>query len=215
MEDKKKSEDITINGNPKKPEGSDGEKMLERMNESHYEVTGWALGFWNINEDDNILDIGCGGGATLFRMSESVVTGHLTGVDYSPVSVKASLEKNKENVESGKLNVLEASVEKLPFSDNSFDKIITVESFYFWPNPVENLKEVLRVLKNEGTFLLVADIYNTNTLSEKEKENIKRFKLFNPTKEEYEELLKEAGFSEYIIHTKEGKNWICAEGRKI
>ena len=179
MEDKKKSEDITINGNPRKPEGSDGKKMLERMNESHYEVTGWALGFWDINENDNILDIGCGGGATLFRMSENVFTGHLTGVDYSPVSVNASLAKNKETVESGKLNVLEASVEKLPFSDNAFDKIITVESFYFWPNPIENLREVLRVLKNGGTFLLVADIYNTDSLNEKEKENIKRFKAYS------------------------------------
>lgn len=215
MEDKKKCEDITINGNPSKPEGSDGEKMLERMNESHYEVTGWALDFWNIDENDNILDIGCGGGATLRRMSESIVTGHLTGVDYSDVSVRASINKNIESVKSGKLDVIESSVEKLPFNDDYFDKIITVESFYFWPNHVENLKEVLRVLKCGGTFLLVADIYNTDSLSEKEKENIKRFKLFNPTKEEYEKLFREAGFSEYIAHTKEGKNWICVEGRKM
>ena len=43
--------------------------------------------------------------------------------------------------------VLEGSVEALPFADDGFDKIITVESFYFWPDPQENLKEVRRVLK--------------------------------------------------------------------
>ena len=53
------------------------------------------------------------------------------------------------------MDLVEASVEKLPFADNAFDKIITVESFYFWPDPAENLKEVYRVLKEQGTFLLV------------------------------------------------------------
>ena len=53
---------ITDSGNPRKPTGDDGQKMLERMNESHYAVTGWALEHWNINESDIILDIGCGGG---------------------------------------------------------------------------------------------------------------------------------------------------------
>ena len=37
--------------------------MLQRMNESHYAVTGWALEHWKIRENDRILDIGCGGGA--------------------------------------------------------------------------------------------------------------------------------------------------------
>ena len=62
--------------------------MLERMNESHHNVTGWALSLWEIQGNDNILDIGCGGGAALSRMAEHVTDGHLTGIDYSPVSVE-------------------------------------------------------------------------------------------------------------------------------
>ena len=56
-------------------------------------------------------------------------------------------------------------MEELPFSDSSFDKIVTVESFYFWPDPEENLKEVYRVLAEDGTFLLVADIYQKEGLA--------------------------------------------------
>ena len=48
-------------------------------------------------------------------MSEKVTTGHLTGVDYSPVSVETSLETNRQDVESGKMKVLEGSVESLSF----------------------------------------------------------------------------------------------------
>ena len=40
--------EITESGNPRKPEGEDGKKMLERMNESHHNVTGWALSLWEI-----------------------------------------------------------------------------------------------------------------------------------------------------------------------
>ena len=210
----KTQEEVTRIGNPRKPEGAEGEEMLERMNQSHYEVTGWALSHWEIQENDQILDIGCGGGATLHRMAEKVSSGHVTGVDYSEVSVETSRKNNEENIRSGKMDVLEGSVEKLPFADDFFDKIITVESFYFWPNPQENLKEVLRVLKAGGTFLLVADIYQNGHLTEHEEENIRNYHLFNPTKEEFRQLFENAGFADIQIHTQEGENWICVEGGK-
>ena len=104
------------------------------------------------------------------------------------------------------MDLVEASVEKLPFADNAFDKIITVESFYFWPDPAENLKEVYRVLKEQGTFLLVADIYQKEDLPEQVRENIQRFHLFNPTPEEFRELLENAGFEEVRIRLKDGED---------
>lgn len=210
----KTEEEITKEGNPAKPEGEAGAEMLKRMNESHYKVTGWALGNWRIKESDRILDIGCGGGMTLKRMSKKITTGHLTGVDYSEISVEESLKMNVTDVKSGKMDIVSGSVESLPFDDNSFDKIITVESFYFWPNPKENLKEVLRVLKPNGRFLLVADIYGKEGLSEKAQENIKRFNLFNPTKDEFYELMTSVGFSDVTVKTKDGTDWICIRSSK-
>lgn len=205
---------ITELGNPAKPEGEAGKAMLSRMNDSHFEVTGWALGLWTLNPNDVVLDIGCGGGMTLKRMSESLDDGVLFGVDYSDVSVQLSSELNQADVASGKLTISKGNVEELPFEDDKFDKIITVESFYFWPDPIENLKEVRRVLKPKGQFLLVADIYENGLLSEHELENVKKYSLNNPTREEFEEYFSKAGFSETKIHTKSGTNWICVEGIK-
>ncbi|MDO4322043.1 MAG: class I SAM-dependent methyltransferase [Lachnospiraceae bacterium] len=212
MENLTAEEAVTRSGNPRKPEGEDGAKMLQRMNQSHSGVTGWALPFLKLQGSDQVLDIGCGGGATLRSMSRQIRSGHLTGVDYSPVSVQVSRDWNAEDIQNGRMEVLEASVERLPFADESFDKIITVESFYFWPNPAENLREVLRVLKKGGLFLLVADIYQKEGLSERAAENIRRYQMFNPTKEEFEKLFKEAGFAAVGIHTKEGEDWICIGG---
>jgi len=208
-------DEITRKGNPRKPQGPEGKEMLQRMSESHRDVTKWALDFFEYQENDWVLDIGCGGGAALARMSERIGSGHLTGVDYSEVSVNLSRERNAEDIKNGKMEIVKASVEKLPFPDESFDKIVTIESFYFWPDPVDNLREVLRTLKKGGTFLLVADIYQKEDLPQKARENVAEYQLFNPTKEEFQKLLEQAGFDQIIIHTLEGEDWICVEGSKI
>ena len=72
MSDKKLS--VTELGNPRKPHGDAGAEMLEGMNERHFAVTGWALGFFDFDENDRVLDIGCGGGETIRRMSEKMLS---------------------------------------------------------------------------------------------------------------------------------------------
>lgn len=206
---------VTELGNPAKPQGEAGAVMLTRMNESHYKLTGWAMDFFEFDGNERFLDIGCGGGETLKRATEKIPFGYLTGVDYSEVSVRQSSINNNSAIKLGKMKIVNASVESLPFDDCSFDRIITVESFYFWPNPQENLREVYRVLAEEGRFLLVADIYGDAELSDESVESIKKYNLFNPTLSEFKELLVNAGFCEVKIHTKDGTSWVCAEGRKL
>ena len=210
----KRQQAITAAGNPAKPTGEAGEQMLARMNESHGPLTAWGLSHFNWRGDEKVLDIGCGGGATLKRMSSHVTTGHLTGVDYSETSVQTSKETNTEAIEAGKMDILQGSVEKLPFADDSFDKITTVESFYFWPDPPENLKEVSRVLKKGGTFLLIAEIYERPDLSPATRENINHYNLYNPTPETFETIFRKAGFTAVTIHIEPKEGWICVEGTK-
>lgn len=205
---------VTELGNPGNPRGSAGKEMLCGMNERHYVVTGWALGFLELLPDSRVLDIGCGGGVTLRRMAGYIKDGHLTGVDHSPLSVEMSIAQNQESIDDGKMDIICASVSELPFENDSFDRIITVESFYFWPDPENDLREVLRVLDSGGIFLITADIHGDAELSGEDRENIVKYGLFNPTIDEFRKLLENAGFREVKIHTKESTNWICAEGRK-
>lgn len=205
---------ITELGNPGKPRGEAGAEMLRRMNQSHYSVTGWALEHFSFSGNDRILDIGCGGGETLFRLAGLVPGGKLWGLDHSSVSVEQSRRRNEQLIAMGRLELSEGSVSGMPYEGNSFDRIITVESFYFWPDPANDLKEVLRVLAPGGQFLIVADIYGGADLDEDSLRSVEKFRLFNPTPEEFRSLLTGAGFKNVSIHTKEGTTWICAEGRK-
>lgn len=140
--EKERQKAITTAGNPARPTGEAGQQMLARMNESHAALTAWGLSHFHWRGDETVLDIGCGGGANLHRMSAHITTGHLTGVDYSATSVQTSRQTNADDIAAGKMTVCEGSVEALPFTDQTFDKITTVESFYFWPNPPETFETI-------------------------------------------------------------------------
>lgn len=94
MTKEEKQKAVTAAGNPAKPTGEAGEQMLARMNESHAPLTAWGLSHFTWRGDEAVLDIGCGGGANLHRMSAHVTTGHLTGIDYSATSVQTSRQTN-------------------------------------------------------------------------------------------------------------------------
>lgn len=205
---------VTAEGNPRRPEGAAGRAMLARMNESHARLVDWGLAQITFHAGDTVLDIGCGGGNTLARMAEYVTQGHLVGIDYAETSVEASRAFNAPLIEAGQMEILYASVEALPFDDVHFDEIVTVESFYFWPNPAESLKEVARVLKPGGTFLLLAEVYRRDDLPQSIREKIAGYQLTNPTPEEFERLFRAAGFQEVHMHFKESEYWIAVCGMR-
>lgn len=141
-------------GHPEKPQGEDGFKLLNRMNGGiHEELALWGLGFIPIGETARILDIGCGGGANIERLLARSPRGHVTGIDYSPVSVQMSSEHNARAIEEGRCDVLEGNSSALPFPDSSFDVVTAFETTYYWDLPTA-FPEVKRVLKPDGIFLI-------------------------------------------------------------
>ena len=203
---------ITKLGNPGNPTGEAGEMMLERMNVSHSDLTDWALGLIDFGVSDHVLDVGCGGGAALKKISGIVSSGYLYGVDHSALSVSLTEKNNADIIKEGRMNILKSSVEKLPFLNAIFDKIITVESFYFWPDPQNNLKEIRRTLKPSGKFYLVSEIFDQPDLPKEVLYNIKKYNLYNPDIQTFENLFYKAGFKKVNIHTKTEESWICVEG---
>ena len=111
----------------------------------------WGVSHFNIDETDKILDIGCGGGKNLERFAKQIgKDGCVVGIDYSEVSVEKSTDLNKQAIDDGKVKVLQGSVSEMPFEDESFDIVTGFETIYFWPDFINDLKEVNRVLKKDG-----------------------------------------------------------------
>ena len=194
------------------PTGRFGAFCARLMNIGHRHVTRWGLSHISINKNDTILDIGCGGGKTVNTLSKIAIEGKVYGIDYSEVSVAVSTNKNKRLIEKGQVKILHASVESLPFSDDMFDLVIAVDSYYFWPDLINNLKEIRRVLKAGGYVILVNEMYRDDRF---EKRNSKLARMGDFTYHlpgEFRVFLGDAGYSSIKIEVLENKNWIAAIG---
>ena len=96
-----------------------------------------------------ILDLGCGTGELLKQIAMQNHGHRLFGVDLS----KKMLEIAYQKLEN-KAYLLYGDAEYLLFEKNKFDLIYCNDSFHHYPNPKKALKEVARVLKKDGIFLL-------------------------------------------------------------
>ena len=205
---------ITEAGRPNHPTGEAGRAMLERMNDSHGPMTQWALSHLQFGEKDWVLDIGCGGGACIARLSTMVKDGTFVGIDYAKTSVEATRQFNQALIDAGKLEVIEASVSDMPFADDTFDKIVTVESYYFWPDFETDMQEVYRVLKPSGHFLLIAEVYDHVGLPQSVLDNIQAYEMRNLDLDGFIDVFEKTGFADIAIHVKPGERWIAVEGIK-
>lgn len=198
----------------RRPSDRAGRQVLLRMNASHAAVTNWGLGHIPIEKDFTILDVGCGGGRTIDLLA-SRTRSKVYGVDYSEVSVDIARKMNERAITDGRVNIQHASVSQLPFPDATFDMAIAVETHYYWPDLPRDVREVMRVLKHGGTFLIIAETYRGR----------RNDWLYRPTMtlllraayltlDEHRQLLVDAGYANVQVFDERSQGWICAIGTR-
>lgn len=96
-----------------------------------------------------VLDAACGEGYGS-RLMHEWGAASVVGVDVSEVAV----EKAKRLFETDKVNYLVHDVESLPFPDNFFDVVVSLETIEHLTNPEIFLRELRRVLKKNGTAII-------------------------------------------------------------
>jgi ubiquinone/menaquinone biosynthesis C-methylase UbiE len=199
-----------------KPSGWLGRFVLWNMNSHHSKVTDWGLSHISVGEHDTILDVGCGGGRTVSKLAAMATQGKVYGVDYSAESVAVANKTNRQWIDRARVEIREASVSQLPFSEDMFDLVTAVETHFWWPDLPADMREVLRVVKPGGTLAIVAEIYKgANTTTAKLAE--KYLPLSGMTLlsvDEHRELFANAGYVDVQIIAEPNKGWICGIGRK-
>jgi ubiquinone/menaquinone biosynthesis C-methylase UbiE len=121
---------------------------------------------------------------------------------------------NKALVEQGRVELEHGSVSDLPFPDDAFDLATAFETTMFWPNPVEDLREVRRVLKPGGTLLIANEAYADARFEERNARWSRWADFQLQTPEETHRCLLEAGYARAEIDTLPEKNWIAAIAQK-
>jgi len=107
--------------------------------------------------EGRILDIGTGPGWLLVKLHHESPRLRLTGLDVSPSMVVRARKNMAEAGLSEVIEVKEGNASHVPFSDNSFDTVVSTGSIHHWKNPTACLNEVYRVLK-PGGFALMYDL---------------------------------------------------------
>lgn len=173
-----------------------GQIMLSMMNFSHAPLTNWGLNFIKFKDNWTILDIGCGGGATLKRLLKKSKDANVYGIDISKESVAKSKKVCKDLLDK-QVFIRQGSAEKLPYSDNKFDLVTAVETIYFWPNLPECFKEVYRVLKPGGKFSVMVEATNKDSMWNDIVEGMQTY-----SSEELLKMLNDAGFTKTENYSK-------------
>lgn len=179
-----------------RPEGFLGRMMLRFMNFGHAPLTNWGLGLIEIHDRWTMLDIGCGGGATLKRLLKRSEGAKVYGIDISEESVEKARRVNAKVLDK-QVFVIQGSAENLPYEDGKFDLVTAVETVYFWPNLPDCLKEVKRVLKPGGQFAIMVEVIEDDSMWT---DIVKGMTAYSP--EQLKKLLDDAGFIQTEIHRK-------------
>lgn len=178
------------------PQGEKGVEIGEMMNATNIGMTQESIKTLLIEDDEHILEIGHGNAGHLKSILNKAKDLTYTGIDISERMRKEAQNLNEEFKDQADFILYEGR--KLPFEDEVFDKIFTVNTVYFWDNPVEFLNEIYRVLKNTGTFVLT---FAQRDFMEKLPFTKFNFKLYN--NDEMEELISESRFKRMKISEKE------------
>ena len=135
----------------------------EEMEDHHLPITAPVLPLMSIKPTDRVLDLGCGSGWLSRRIVRLVPEGSVVGVD-----IAEEMLHRARAASSGyaNLNFMEGSADRIPCDDRSFDKIISVESAYYWPDPAASVREMFRVLDAGGSAWILINYYLENPHSQ-------------------------------------------------
>ncbi len=168
-----------------------GEGKGESMEKEHRPIVEPALALMHIAPADRILDVGCGGGWLVREVASRAPQGRAIGMDISDemVAHARAASANAPNAE-----FILGSVDAIPREANSFDKIISVESSYYWPDPAAGIREIFRVLRPGGSAWILINYYRDNPYCHQWGKLLKiPAHLFSA--EEWAELFRKAGFA--------------------
>jgi len=143
--------------------------------------------YWNLDSNSSLLDVGCAKGFMLYDLSLAIPNIKIAGIDISEYAISNAIEEVKPF-----LSV--ANAMSLPFDDNSFDVVISINTVHNLDREecAKALQEIERVSK--GKSFITVDAYR----NEEEKNRMFAWNLTAKTimsVEEWKEFFDEIGYT--------------------
>lgn len=180
-----------------RPTGLGGKVIQFLMNRGNASLNRLAVEQLDVQPSDRVLEIGFGGGVALPLLLSRAR--YVCGIDRSEDVVASARRHFSGWVEGDAADFQVGSVEKLPLASESFDRVLTVNTIYFWTSLAKGLEEIWRIMTPAGRvaigFVPKARMERMNMPAD----------IFSPrSPEDVTEALREASFSDVEIHAPHG-----------
>ena len=110
----------------------------------------WAISLLGIEAADRILEIGFGPGLALADACRQAPEGEVVGLDHSETMFRQASRRLRKEIRAGRVDLRLADVATLDDSQRPFDRILTVNAFQFWGEPLDRLRTMRRLLRPSG-----------------------------------------------------------------
>ncbi|WP_338740146.1 methyltransferase domain-containing protein [Haloplanus salilacus] len=158
------------------------------MEERHWHTAKHALARMPVEAGDRILDLGTGSGYALRALRETRDAGHGVGIDASTRMVRNA----RGYTDDESIDFLTGDFQHLPFADESFDHVWSMEAFYYATDPPTVLREIRRILRPGGTFFCAVNFFEESAHTHEWQEQVGvEMRLWD--RDRYREAFREAG----------------------
>lgn len=175
------------------PRGAVAPLMAALLNGVNKKVNQAAIDAARIEHGDSVIDIGFGGGVGLdLALRAAGEHGRVLAVDPSKEMVARAQRRFREEVDAGRLTATVGEAASLPFDSSAAHVAYTVNTTYFWPDVLQGLVEIRRVLRPAGRVVLAVQ---PSVIARHE-----RFSGLRPASpQELASMAAEAGFKEVHV----------------
>ncbi len=166
-----------------------------KMERHHLDITEKTIRLMNLRPGERVLDLGCGSGWATRLLARLVGDGpegfgQVVGLDVSDEMVRQAREASKD---FENMLYVWGSAMQIPWEENFFDKVLSVESFYYYPDQDRALMELFRVMAPRGRLFILINLYKDNVYSLQWVDKLK-VPVHVRSSAEYVELLRKHAF---------------------
>jgi ubiquinone/menaquinone biosynthesis C-methylase UbiE len=191
MPDRKSGEDMVREEFNRWAEAGRGDEMEKH----HVSIAEQTIRLMELKPGERVLDLGCGTGWASRILARMVGdgpggSGQVVGLDVSDEMIRRARAQSKE---FDNILYVWGSATEIPWQENFFEKVLSIESFYYYPDQDAALRELFRVMAPRGRLYILINLYRDNQYSLRWVDELK-MPVQVRSEQEYLDLLRAHGF---------------------
>jgi ubiquinone/menaquinone biosynthesis C-methylase UbiE len=167
----------------------------EKMRQHHLNIAEKTIRIMDLRAGERVLDLGCGSGWATRLLARLVAEGpegfgQVVGIDISDEMIRQARVESKD---FDNILYVWGSAQQIPWEENFFDKVLSIESFYYYADQDRALAELFRVMAPHARLFILINLYKDNPYSLQWVHKLK-VPVHVRSKEEYVQLFKAHAF---------------------